>query len=250
MEKRSKITPFECHGATCRGIGPRGSADAYDLRFMAGSAAALRIVVADPLDLVADGMRQRLAGGGLDAVVLHAATGGEVLTLLAPAQADLLLLEVSLPGMDGINTMRAVKHLHPSLPVLAHSALTDIEYVNSMRIEGAAGYLVKGGDTEELLHAIRTVLSGGHYLSPAAQASVDGGYSFTEKRMDGPYVGLTAREREVIRMIALEHTNGEIAAALFISEDTVKTHRKNLMTKLNVRSVAGLVKYAVDRRWV
>jgi DNA-binding NarL/FixJ family response regulator len=229
---------------------PHGSADAYDLRFMAGSAAALRIVVADPLDLVADGMRQRLAGGGLDALVLHAATGGEVLTLLAHTPADLLLLEVSLPGMDGIDTMRAVKRLHPSLPVLAHSALTDIEYVNSMRIEGASGYLLKGCDTAELLMAIRMVVAGGHHLSPAAQASVDAGYAYTEKRMDGPYVGLTVREREIIRMIALEHTNGEIAAALFISEDTVKTHRKNLMTKLNVRSVAGLVRYAVDRRWV
>jgi DNA-binding CsgD family transcriptional regulator len=79
---------------------------------------------------------------------------------------------------------------------------------------------------------------------------VAGGYAYTDKRIDGEYIGLTAREREIIRMIALERTNGEIAAALFLSEDTVKTHRKNLMTKLNVRSVAGLVKYAIDRRWI
>jgi DNA-binding NarL/FixJ family response regulator len=157
---------------------------------------------------------------------------------------------VSLPGMDGIDTMRAIRGQYPSLPVIAYTTLTDIEYVNSMRIDGAACYLVNGGDTAELLHAIRTVMDGGSYLSPAAQASVDAGYMHTEKRMNGDYVGLTAREREIIRMIALERTNGEIAAALFISEDTVKTHRKNLMTKLNVRSAAGLVKYAIDRRWV
>lgn len=210
----------------------------------------LRMLVADPLDLVAEGLRAKLNGTGLHAAVTHAGSGAGVVESLAAAPFDLLLLEVSLPVMDGIDTMRAVHRHHPTLPVLAHSSLTEIEYVNSMLIEGAAGYLVKGGDTDELLHAIRTVVSGGRYLSPAAQASVDAGYAFTEKRMDGDYVGLTAREREIIRLIALEHTNGEIAAALFISEDTVKTHRKNLMTKLNVRSVAGLVKYAIDRRWV
>jgi DNA-binding NarL/FixJ family response regulator len=119
-----------------------------------------------------------------------------------------------------------------------------------MLIEGACGYLVKGGPREELLLAINTVMSGKRFLSEAAQRSVDAGYAYTEKRMDGEYIGLTAREREIIRLVAMERTNGEIAAALFISEDTVKTHRKHLMTKLNVRSVAGLVKYAIDRRWV
>jgi DNA-binding NarL/FixJ family response regulator len=210
----------------------------------------LRILLADPLDLVAEGLRGRLAATDLRAEVFHAANGPAVLAQLTTSPVDLVLLEVSLPGMDGIDTMRAIRARFPSLPVLAYSALTDIEYVNSMRIEGAAGYLVKGGDTAELVQAILSVMDGGHYLSPAAQASVDAGYSYTEKRMGGDYVGLTAREREIIRLIALERTNGEIAAALFISEDTVKTHRKNLMTKLNVRSVAGLVKYAIDRRWI
>jgi DNA-binding NarL/FixJ family response regulator len=99
------------------------------------------------------------------------------------------------------------------------------------------------------VEAIRMVSGGGQYISEAARLSVERGYSFTEKRMDGEYIGLTERERAIIRLIALERTNAEIAAALFISEDTVKTHRKHLMTKLNVRSVAGLVKYAIDRRW-
>jgi DNA-binding CsgD family transcriptional regulator len=102
----------------------------------------------------------------------------------------------------------------------------------------------------KLLTDIRSALKGELYLSEAARHSVASGYSYTDKRIDGEYIGLTAREREIIRMIAQERTNGEIASALFLSEDTVKTHRKNLMTKLNVRSVAGLVKYAIDRRWI
>ena len=87
-------------------------------------------------------------------------------------------------------------------------------------------------------------------MSPAAAASVEEGYHFTRKRIDGKYIGLTQREKEIIRLIALERTNQEIADALFVSVDTVKSHRKNLMTKLDVRSTAGLVKYAVDRRWI
>jgi len=210
----------------------------------------LRILVADPLELVSDGLRVRLADRDDMHVVAHASTGNRVLELLATDTVDLVLLEVSLPGKDGIDTARAILKQFPLVRVLAHSSLTEIEYVNSMLIEGACGYLVKGGPREELLLAIQTVMSGKRFLSEAAQRSVDAGYAYTEKRMDGEYIGLTAREREIIRLVALERTNGEIAAALFISEDSVKTHRKHLMTKLNVRSVAGLVKYAIDRRWV
>lgn len=207
-------------------------------------------MVADALELVSDGLRVRLSDRDDIHVVAHASTGNRVLELLATIPIDLVLLEVSLPGMDGIDTARAIRKLFPQVRMLAHSSLTEIEYVNSMLIEGACGYLVKGGPREELVLAIHTVMSGKRYLSEAAQRNVDAGYAYTEKRMDGEYIGLTAREREIIRLVAMERTNGEIAAALFISEDTVKTHRKHLMTKLNVRSVAGLVKYAIDRRWV
>lgn len=202
------------------------------------------------MDLVAEGLNKRLADLDDMTVVAHAGTGLRVLELLSRMPIDLVLLEVSLPGMDGIDTMRAIRKEHPSMRVLAHSTLSDIEYVNSMLTEGAGGYLMKGATEQEFQIAVRTVMDGGRYLSEEARCSVEAGYAHTEKRMDGEYIGLTAREREIIRLVALERTNGEIAAQLFISEDTVKTHRKHLMTKLNVRSSAGLVKYAIDRRWV
>jgi DNA-binding NarL/FixJ family response regulator len=210
----------------------------------------VRILVADPQPLVAEGLRSWLGASTGYRMVGHVADGRDLAGALSAMPCDLVLLEVSLPGMDGIDAMRMLHRDHPGLPVLAHSGLADIEYVNSMLIEGARGYLVKGGGPDELFEAIDSVLSGSRYQSPAAQRSTREGYAWTTKRPDGKYIGLTQREREIIRLIALERTNGEIAAALFISEDTVKTHRKNLMTKLNVRSSAGLVKYAMDRRWV
>ncbi|HRH36771.1 MAG TPA: response regulator transcription factor [Flavobacteriales bacterium] len=208
-----------------------------------------RIVIADPLELIAEGVRSWLRDEEGYTVVDHVATGDALLEFLKRSDVDLVLLEVSLPGMDGIDTMRAIRKAYPELKVLAFSSLNDIEYVNSMLIEGARGYLVRGGGKAELLLALFEVISGHRYLSASAKTSVDAGYHYTDKRPEGAYVGLTQRERDIIRMIAKEHTNAEIGAALFITEETVKSHRKSLMTKLNVRSMAGLVKYALDRRW-
>ncbi|MCB0792088.1 MAG: response regulator transcription factor [Flavobacteriales bacterium] len=210
----------------------------------------LRILIADAQDLIADGLRMRLDDLKRYRIVGHARTGVHVLERLAQEPVDLLLMDVSLPGSDGIDTMRAVHRLHPRVKVLGHSLLYEIEYVNSMLIEGASGYLLKGGPHEELLLAIDTVMSGRCYLSPLARKSVESGYAYTDKRVDGAYVGLTEREREIIRMVAQERTNEEIADDLGISPETVKSHRKKLMTKLNVRNAAGLVKYAVDRCWI
>jgi len=210
----------------------------------------IHIVIADAQELLADGLRMRLADHPDLRIVDHVTSGKDLIAWLEQGTADLVLMDVSLPEMDGIDTTRAMRTRFPHVKVLAHSALTEIEYINSMLIEGAAGYLVKGADKEELVLAIRTVMQGGRYLSEGAQLSVERGYTHTDKRMDGRYIGLTEREREVIRLIAQEKTNAEIAAALHVSEETIKSHRKHLMTKLNVRSTAGLVKYAVDRCWV
>lgn len=210
----------------------------------------IRIVIAEALDLVAEGLKSWLSNEPDLEIVGHVHSGEELLNWLETHTADMVLLEVSLPLGDGIDTARALRKKYGEVKVLAHSALTEIEYVNSMLIEGSAGYVVKGTPRSELVEAIRAVAKGERFLSEAAKDSVAKGYRYTVKHPEGEYIGLTEREREIIRMVAQERTNGEIAAALFISEETVKTHRKHLMNKLNVRSLAGLVKYAIDRRWV
>jgi DNA-binding NarL/FixJ family response regulator len=210
----------------------------------------VKIIIADASMPSAVGLRDLLTmvpGYVVDVIVSN---GKELLAHLANRPCDLVLMEVSMPVMDGIDTMRALHQLHPKVVVLAVTKLHAVEYINSMLIEGATGYFLKSGAQDELLLAVRAVLRGERYLSPAAQESVDKGYAYTSKDPSGPYVGLTSREREIIRLVALEYTNDEIAAALFISTDTVKSHRKSLMSKLNVRNAAGLVKYAVDREWI
>ncbi len=210
----------------------------------------ISILVADQLELVAVGMRDLLGQTDRFRVVASANNGHDVVAYLADHSVDIVLLDVSLPGMDGIDTTREICKNHPDQIVVGYSLLPEIEYVNSMLIEGARGYVLKGATLDELVTAFETVLAGNQYLSAKAKASVESGYTYTDKRMDGNYVGLKGREREVIICIAKEMTNKEISDKLCISVETVRSHRKNLMTKLNVKSAAGLVKYAVDRRWV
>jgi|JI10StandDraft_1071094.scaffolds.fasta_scaffold27059_3 two-component system nitrate/nitrite response regulator NarL len=210
----------------------------------------VKIIIADASMPSANGLRDLLQKVPGYTVVSVVGNGKELLDLLKDHPCDLVLMEVGMPVMDGIDTMRSIRELHPAIVVLTVTKLNAIEYINSMLVEGAKGYFLKSGRSEELLHAIQQVLRGEQYLSPAAQESVDKGYAYTSKDPSGAYVGLTPRERDVIRLIALERTNDEIAVHLSISTDTVKSHRKSLMTKLNVRSAAGLVKYAVDREWI
>jgi len=210
----------------------------------------LKVVVADNQKLIADGLDALFSKSGGIEVVAFAKGGVALLGLLKDVDVDLVIMDVTMPQMDGIDTMKEIKRKFPTQKVLAYSALNEIEYINSMRIEGAKGYVLKDDDEKELMKAIRMIMDGHEYLSPQVQRIVKEGYEHTFKDLKGEYVGLTGREREIIRSIALERTNLEIAQELFVSVDTIKTHRKNLMQKLNVRSAAGLVKYAIDRGWI
>lgn len=210
----------------------------------------VRIIIADPLLVVATGLTTWLQDHGRYHVAAHVRSGKDLLERLKGDRFDVVIMEVSLPEVDGIDAMRAIRKDLPDQVVLAFSDLLEIEYVNSMLVEGAMGYLSKSCGPEELRFALLEILAGRRYLSERAMKAVEAGYAHTTKHPDGEYIGLTQREREIIRMVAREHTNEEIARALFISPETVKSHRRQLMTKLNVRNSAGLVKYAVGRRWV
>ena len=210
---------------------------------------SVRILVADQLELVAKGLQELFAGSHLE-VVGYAKSGKQVIQWLDENTADVVLIDISLPEMDGIDTTRAIHRKNPKQLLIGHSSLNAIEYINSMLIEGCSGYMLKDSTLEEFETAISEAKAGRKYLSPQAAKVVEEGYSYTDKRIDGQYMGLTAREREVIRRIALEQTNQEIADALYLSIETIRTYRKSLMTKLDVKTAGGLVKYAIDRRWV
>ncbi|MEL6534147.1 MAG: response regulator transcription factor [Bacteroidota bacterium] len=181
--------------------------------------------------------------------VLHTATRGEdCLQQLEQAQPDLLLMDLQMPGMGGLAFCEAVKKQWPTLPVLVLSMEGDGHAIRQAIEKGANGYILKEAPKEELLQAMEIVRSGGSYhsaeVSQAVMASLQPRPG--SAKVGGIEIRLTKREKEILRLIVAEHSTPEIAEALFISENTVETHRKNLMSKLQVRNLAGLVKYALQ----
>ena len=134
-----------------------------------------KIIVADAQELVVEGLISRLSDVPEFEIVGHAASGVALLKALSTHLVDLVLMEVSLPGMDGIDATRKLHSQFPAVKVLAHSALTGIEYVNSMLIEGAKGYVVKSATKEELVEALRSVMRGEKYISEEARKKEEAG---------------------------------------------------------------------------
>lgn len=156
--------------------------------------------------------------------------------------ADVVLMDISLPDMNGIDLCRLIKKNYPGIHVLALSTFNQGTYIRKMMESGASGYLLKNAGRREIVEAIQQVHQGQTYFS------FDAGQAFKSvKEQQDAQPSLTKREKEVLANIAAGLTNAQIADQLFISIDTVETHRKNLHAKLNVRNTAMLIKYAMEK---
>jgi DNA-binding NarL/FixJ family response regulator len=202
----------------------------------------VRLVIVDDHSLVRDGLRARLAVvDGLE-VIGEAASGDEALELAAKLAPDLMLVDVGMRGMNGIELATHLRTRHPAIRVLMLSMYDNREYVLSAMRAGARGYVLKESPTEEILSAISAVCAGGNYFS--AQISnlvLQPGASSTPQ--------LTAREHEVLLLLAHGKSNKLVARELDISVRTVETHRLSLRRKLGVDSPSDLLKIAVTNGW-
>ncbi len=213
---------------------------------------AIRVVIADDHKIIRVGLRGMLEREKDIAVAGEAETADEILSLLSTQEADVILMDIDLGDSDGIKTTRQIKELYPFLHVLGLTMHEEPDYIIKMLEAGASGYLLKNAGREELLTAIHTVAKGDSYFSQKVSAtllqaitrqqekSATDKKSFSDSR-------LSEREKEVLRLIAQEYSNGEIAERLFISIRTVDTHRRNLLEKLQVKNTVGLVKYAIEK---
>lgn len=205
----------------------------------------IHVLMADDHDLFTEALIALLADAGDIRFVGTASNGTEAVALaLAHPDAHILIMDISMPEMDGIEAMKELRNRRCAIPVLALTQNSDGGSVTRAMKAGAAGYVIKTASKEEFLTAIRTVAAGDQYFSDTAKDALI--FAMTgRERAAGGEITLTNREREILKLIAAELTTNEIAERLFISSYTVETHRKNLIQKLNVRSLAGLVKYAV-----
>lgn len=196
----------------------------------------IRLYFVDNHPLILEGLRALLKGAPDITVAGQARNGATCLSFVSAHAIDLILTDVCLPDIDGVDLCAAIKVAHPSIKLLALSSCRDVKYITDMMAHGASGYVMKDADREELLEAIHTVYNGGTYFSPVVNQLLG----------EGKKHHLTRREKEILSLIAEGNTNPEIAEKLFISADTVNSHRKNLLAKLEVKNTAMLIKYAVD----
>ena len=205
---------------------------------------ALRVLLADDHALVRAGMRSLLRDIEGVEVVGEAADGAQALALAERERPDVVLLDIAMKGMNGLEAAARLRDLHPGIKVIILSMHASEEYVLQALRAGAAAYLIKDSATAELELALRSVMRGETYLSPAISRQVVEGYV----QRVGAGAGedpLTPRQREVLKRIAEGRSTKEIAFELGLSVKTVETHRAQIMERLGIRDVPGLVRYAL-----
>jgi DNA-binding NarL/FixJ family response regulator len=205
----------------------------------------IRLLLADDHTLVRAGFRALLQQVEGVEVVAEAGDGAEALRLMEMHRPDVVVTDVSMPGMSGLELVARAAARWPGMRMLVLSMHGGAEYVLQALRAGAAGYLLKDAATAELEVAIRAVARGETYLSPAASRHLVAGYVRSASGEPADRDPLTPRQREILRHIAEGKTTKEIARLLNISVKTVETHRTQLMERLNIHEIAGLVRYAL-----
>ena len=210
----------------------------------------IRVLLVDDQELVRTGLRGILRSRfGFD-IVGECADGSEVIAAVESLRPDVVLMDVRMPVVDGVQATRELRSRDGSPPVLALTTFDDEEVLAGMLRAGAAGFVLKGVPAEDLQRAVRTVAEGGAWLDPAVTARVLAIYRSAPPAASAAGLAdlsaLTSREMEVLALIGRGRTNGEIAAELFVSEGTVKTHVNHVFTKLQLRDRAAAVVFAFD----
>ena len=206
---------------------------------------AIRVVIADDHRLVRAGIRSLLSSLKGIEVVAEAGDGHEALLLIGTHHPHVALLDIAMPGLNGLEVAARASKESPNTRVIMLSMHTSEEYVLRALRAGAAGYLVKDAGTAELELAVKAVASGENYLSPGVSKHVVSDYVRRIATPTTPLERLTARQREVLQLIAEGNSSKEIARRLELSVKTVETHRTQLMHQLDIHDVTGLVRFAI-----
>ena len=206
----------------------------------------LNIAIADDHHLVINGLRAMLEKADGISVLFAATNGSEVLEQLGIREPDVLLLDIQMPDMNGIDLCKIIHKNFPKVKVIALTNFEQSSYVKQIMRNGALGYLLKNIDSKTLIHAIHTVVENKPFIQDQIRNNMMSEL-LSGRKITSAGVALTKREMEILSLVAKELTNQEIADQLFISVRTVETHRINLSQKLGVHNTAGLVNEAYKR---
>ncbi len=209
----------------------------------------IRIVIAEDHTILREGLRALISSNPNFEVVGEAEDGREAIHCVEKLKPDLILSDLSMPRMNGMEAIREIKKRSPDTKVIVLTVHKTEEYILATLKAGAEGYILKDSTHSELMLALKNVLSGKHYISPGISEKVIEGYLDGRKTLKTrtSWETLTQREREILKLIAEGYRNKEIADYLCISVKTVEKHRANLMDKLDLHSVSALTTYAMEK---
>lgn len=212
--------------------------------------AGLRILLVDDHAVVREGLKRLIAGQSDIEIVGEASDGHEAIAAVSNLQPDVVMMDVSMPGMSGVEATRELLTRCPRTRILALTVHEDEAYAREFLQAGAAGYLLKRAPTDELIRAIRAVAGGQIYVDPRIASRLVSTLIEPQRITTAATVELSDREKEVMRLIALGYANKEIAAQLDLSVKTVETYKSRSMEKLGLRSRVDIVRLAVERGWL
>ncbi len=211
------------------------------------SGSKLQILIVDDHQILLDGIEAMLHGVGDFKVIGKCSDGNTALNFLNENPVDILLTDLYMPKMTGMELTQKVKKRFPNVKVLALSVSYDVSIVHDLIDAGISGFIIKTIGREELIEAIKTISQGNIYFSREVSNEILRSLS---NRTEEEVYHLTEREIEIVKLIAQEFSNAEIANKLCISERTVETHRKNIYRKTNTKTIVGLIKYAVEHKLI
>ncbi len=210
-----------------------------------------KILIVDDHEVVRDGLKNILTSLENITIAGEAGNGEDAVKMYSSLKPDLVIMDISMPGMNGIEATKIIKEKDPDARILILTMHDNQEYLNQIIRSGAKGFILKNTDKDELLEAVKTVSGGDNFFSKDISKLIIDNYIRTAKeteKNDGyKEVPLTKREIEILKLIASGYSNQEIANILYISYNTVDTHRKNIMHKLSIKNTAGLVRYAIEK---
>lgn len=206
----------------------------------------IKVLLVDDHAIMRDGIRALLSVDSDIEIVGEAGEGKEAIEKVTSLSPDVIVMDIAMPGMDGLEATRRITKQNPNVKVLILSQYDDREYILSSIKAGSAGYLPKRALGSELVSAIRAVYKGESFLHPSAASALIKDYREQAREVDA-YDQLTPREREILKLIAEGHTSKEIGGMLFISIKTVMGHRTKMMEKLDIRNRTELIKYAMKK---
>ncbi len=210
----------------------------------------IKVLLVDDHKIVRDGIRARLDSDMRFLILDEASDGQEALDKLESSRIDIVIMDINMDGMDGITATEKISTDFPHIKVLALTMLSENQHIKQMLKAGAAGYLLKNCEEEELKNAIVTIHEGGTYYSPEVTKVIMNSLANTKVKPTRTtlQIPLTSREKEVLHLILKEYSNKEIAEELFISVRTVDAHKRNLLEKTHSKNIAGLVLFAINNQ--